>query len=278
MRIVYGLVDPRSLEVRYIGKSSSGLRRPLAAARRVKWEPGHKSNWIKSLLALGLSYRVQVLAVASDELELCSLEVAWIAFGRAEGWPLTNLADGGQGPFGVKRSAETKEKLAAAKRGKPRDVATKASVAAGLRAYYSTTTAEQRKKGPFTAEHIANLSAGHRGVRPSDETREKMSATRKGMRHSEESKAKMSAAQKTASVGRRFTKRFDWTGKKHSDATKAKMSASRVGNTFGSAHRGRVFTAQSLVKMSASQKLRRKKQRASSNGPRLFVNLIDGRN
>lgn len=48
----------------------------------------------------------------------------------------------------------------------------------------------------FSDEHIAKLSAAHRGENLSDETRARMSAARRGKHHTEETRAKMSAARR----------------------------------------------------------------------------------
>jgi len=97
--LVYGLVDPRTLLVRYVGKSQSGLDRPRAhgtpaTLRRNRF---HCGNWLRELAALGLKYEIAVLETCSSKFELSAAECWWISYGRACGWPLTNLTDGGDG-------------------------------------------------------------------------------------------------------------------------------------------------------------------------------------
>lgn len=92
--LVYGLIDPRFGTFRYIGKSSSGMSRPRAHARLAKrGHRGYVYNWIRSLLALDLTYEIVVLErCAADSLDAC--EIKWIAWYRPFGW-LTNISDGG---------------------------------------------------------------------------------------------------------------------------------------------------------------------------------------
>lgn len=118
---IYGLVDPRTLLVRYVGSSTRGLRRPRQHGEPYRLRThNHKNAWIKSLHAFGLDYEIVILEETSSREVLPALERFWIAYGRACGWPLTNLTDGGEGTLGVERSAETRERMAAALRGKKR--------------------------------------------------------------------------------------------------------------------------------------------------------------
>lgn len=92
--IIYGLLDPRIGEYRYIGKSSSGTRRPrLHAWFARRNERGHKANWIRSLLAEGLEYVIVVIEETTEE-QLNARETWWITWYRPFG-RLTNISDGG---------------------------------------------------------------------------------------------------------------------------------------------------------------------------------------
>ena len=98
MRLIYGLVDPVTKLVRYIGKSTSGLRRPKM--HKYDRHKSHKVNWMKGLIARGLTYEITVLEylpMGSSEALLLATEIYWIAYGRASGWPLTNITPGGRG-------------------------------------------------------------------------------------------------------------------------------------------------------------------------------------
>lgn len=93
MNLIYGLIDPRTRLIRYIGQSSVGVGRPKQHAKsRVTT---YCRNWIKKLQQAKLTYEIVVLDVLDDASELDELECWWIAFGKACDWPLTNLTDGG---------------------------------------------------------------------------------------------------------------------------------------------------------------------------------------
>jgi hypothetical protein len=98
--IVYGLVDPRTDEIRYVGKSSSGLERPRWHGYPSALTKGrtHKQNWIRELVSEGLVYRIKVLEVVAAKEELADAEIKWIKYGHDEEWPLTNITAGGEGP------------------------------------------------------------------------------------------------------------------------------------------------------------------------------------
>ena len=67
--IVYALLEPNTLEIRYIGKSCSGLSRV-----RQHFNPSQlnsknkKSNWLKSLLNKELYPQVKILDYAKDKV------------------------------------------------------------------------------------------------------------------------------------------------------------------------------------------------------------------
>lgn len=100
--LVYGLRDPATGHLRYIGKSTSGLTRPrqhlnICCLNR---EKSYKANWIRSLIRIGLLPEIVVIQSSVDSSILSDCERFWIVYFRGMGCPLTNLTDGGDGPFG----------------------------------------------------------------------------------------------------------------------------------------------------------------------------------
>src|SRR5690554_6491925 len=92
--LIYGLIDPRNNEIRYIGKSLYGLYRLKAHLAPSKLKIKSKKNsWIKSLLKLGLVPHIIVLDRAENEKELDQKEIEHIA----KYTNLTNLTKGGTG-------------------------------------------------------------------------------------------------------------------------------------------------------------------------------------
>jgi hypothetical protein len=80
----------------------------------------YKGRWIRALHESGLDYGIVVLQECADSESLTAAEIAWIAEARDAGWPLTNIAAGGEGwTVGMKHRPESIEKSAAARRGRP---------------------------------------------------------------------------------------------------------------------------------------------------------------
>lgn len=87
---VYGLMDPRDGAIHYVGKELQGTART-----RVHMSPGTegraKKAWIAELKAAGRRYKVVILnQVRGGPQRAVEAEARWIAFGRKQGWPLTN--------------------------------------------------------------------------------------------------------------------------------------------------------------------------------------------
>lgn len=116
--LVYGLRDPRTNEIRYVGKSSSGRRRPRAhiSPSNLAKESTYKANWLRSLLRLGLRPEVVLLEEVADAGLLSQAEIRWIAVGRAAiGARFTNATDGGEGVLGLVMSPNARQKMSKAK-------------------------------------------------------------------------------------------------------------------------------------------------------------------
>lgn len=91
---IYGLFDPRTQELRYIGKAANPNKRfrdHLHDEAR-----NHRTNWIKSLKMLGLIPEMLILEEVSEEVAYKE-EHWWISYMKGLGADLTNLTDGGAG-------------------------------------------------------------------------------------------------------------------------------------------------------------------------------------
>ncbi len=91
--LIYALVDPRRPDdYRYIGRSSRGTRRTPEHARAAKrGERNPKADWIRSLLVVGVHYRVVILEETTAS-QLKKRERWWIKKYRLR---LLNLSNGG---------------------------------------------------------------------------------------------------------------------------------------------------------------------------------------
>ena len=93
---IYGLCDPDTNEVRYIGKSNSPKKRILDHIYSCNDSITHKNNWIKSLLKDGKKPILKVI----DEVPIIDWqmwETYYIKKYRDAGHNLTNHSDGGNG-------------------------------------------------------------------------------------------------------------------------------------------------------------------------------------
>lgn len=91
---IYGLKDPRSGLIRYIGKSL----RPKARFQSHCYETAvgnpHKARWIVQLRDEGLKPELIILETC-NETNWSERERYWIKAGRDLGWPLVNVQKGG---------------------------------------------------------------------------------------------------------------------------------------------------------------------------------------
>jgi hypothetical protein len=94
---IYGLKDPRTNEIRYIGKSNNPERR-YSQHFAANDDNSHKCNWIKSLKRKGLRPELVILEITTPE-EWEEREKHWIEFGVESGWDLTNIRAGGNDGF-----------------------------------------------------------------------------------------------------------------------------------------------------------------------------------
>jgi hypothetical protein len=92
---IYALSDPRTNEIRYVGKANNPKRRYYAHMRIDKTASNHKVNWVQSLLNIGLKPELIVLEKVSIS-EWKAKERFYINKYRKK-YKLTNYKDGGEG-------------------------------------------------------------------------------------------------------------------------------------------------------------------------------------
>jgi len=142
--IIYCLIDPKTKLIRYIGRSSSGLRRPKSHLRGKG--TSRVDNWIRSLLRENLKPTISVIESFeySDNINdiLNEAEVFWISFMKLFDIPLTNLTEGGEGILGFKHSKETKKKI-----GKANSIALKGKEYPGRWKFKICRTCKEKYRG-----------------------------------------------------------------------------------------------------------------------------------
>lgn len=112
---VYGLVDPDSGRIRYIGKTNDIKRRFRvhinAAKNHAKYMVHH---WIRSILDSGKSPHFRVLQLCFSPACALQAEVEWIARLKESGENLCNLTQGGEGKHHGSLSTSTKHSISRA--------------------------------------------------------------------------------------------------------------------------------------------------------------------
>lgn len=119
--LIYGLIDPRTRLIRYVGLSATGMVRPRKHRNKTRHTgTTHRACWLRELFAAGLDYEIVTLQETETADDLRTAERWWIAFGRA--WDLLSTerkaaayAATAASKIGKPRSAETREKLRVAK-------------------------------------------------------------------------------------------------------------------------------------------------------------------
>lgn len=112
--IIYGLIDPITNELRYVGRSSSGFYRPRnhSIPSQLKKSNNYKNNWLKKLRN---KYKVKPIIYTIETLnnveELNEAESFWISYYKSIGCRLTNLTSGGDGITGYKHTEITKNNI-----------------------------------------------------------------------------------------------------------------------------------------------------------------------
>ncbi len=122
MTTIYALSDPRTSEVRYVGKTAGPMRKRMAvhrAAARLRATKRHVEAWVRSLLDARCEPAVIVLEQVRPPIDWRLREQFWIATLRRVGCRLTNLTIGGDGSSGTVRSESAKAKWRAAMKGRP---------------------------------------------------------------------------------------------------------------------------------------------------------------
>lgn len=107
MIYIYGLIDPFTSKVRYIGKTVK-LKQRLDNQCNEKSKT-YRSNWIQSLLKKGKKPVQVILQTLQDNEDWQFAERRWIYVAKKYGWNLVNTTDGGDGVLNL--SGESKERM-----------------------------------------------------------------------------------------------------------------------------------------------------------------------
>lgn len=109
--IIYGLIDPRDDQIRYVGKTEKGKSRLTDHLKpsSLNKDNSRKNNWIKSLLRQELKPTFEIIEVLQNPYDLFEAEAFWIEFFKYYKIELYNSTVGGLGTRGYKHRAESIE-------------------------------------------------------------------------------------------------------------------------------------------------------------------------
>ena len=166
--VIYGLVDGDTMELRYIGQTVNREKRLRGHKRsEVNGSKTRLSRWLRK-------HHWNMIILERDPLDLNEAEMCWIHDMREQGARLINLTDGGGGMLNP--SSETRAKMSAWQRGKPRSAETRTKISAAL------------SGKPLSPEHRAKINAALSGKFRGENN------PNFGKHHTAKSRAKMSAA------------------------------------------------------------------------------------
>jgi hypothetical protein len=120
MGIIYGLLDPRTKELRYVGKTEGTLKKRLRehlSRARHGSRRGHVYAWLR---AIDLNPLTEILEENLSGGDLDDAEKFWISSALSSGAKLVNHTFGGEGCKGYKHTEETRKKMSGSKAGKLR--------------------------------------------------------------------------------------------------------------------------------------------------------------
>lgn len=142
---IYGLVDPDTQQVRYIGKSTNPKRRLYAHLSPTELSGDcYRTRWLRRLVNEGK--RPSLLCVATVPADAWEdAERYWIEHYRKLGAPLTNTNPGGEGlPKGFQHDDDTKARMSHSRTGHGTTEATRKKIADSLRGRSRPDAARQK--------------------------------------------------------------------------------------------------------------------------------------
>lgn len=104
---IYGLLDPYTNELRYVGQTISCLKQRLRAHISEK-KNYRKTSWIKSLKSISKRPIIFLIDECSTLEECNTLEIFWIGYFKSIGCKLTNMYEGGRS---YKKTQEQKDNI-----------------------------------------------------------------------------------------------------------------------------------------------------------------------
>ena len=176
----------------------------------------NRNQWHQNIVAKYGKHNIIIEIInCTSESQAFDLEKIYIKqFKEIDGYSLVNMSDGGEGNTGRVFTAEHRQKISEASKGKPKSEAHKLALCG------KTMTEKQRKQ----------IVDRQKGSKASAETKQKLSAIRTGKKLSAESKRKISEKHLGKKLTEDHRKKLSEShkGHKHTEETKAKMKLSHT--------------------------------------------------
>lgn len=178
---IYTLSDPRTLQVKYVGKTTNIKMRYYNHTnfRSLVNKRTHVSNWVMNLKRSNLLPILEIIDETTDD-NWVNLEQYWISQFKCWGFDLCNHTGGGEGGCGNKWTDNQRKLITAAIKGKKRTVAQRINISKGKIG---------KPKSEKTKLKCKNSNIGKHKI--SEETRLKLSDSHKGIKQTKESIDKM---------------------------------------------------------------------------------------
>jgi hypothetical protein len=205
--VIYLLTCPDTGDVRYVGKTQSGLDVRLSGhlTEAGRYHLGHRGHWLRRLIAEGKKPGIRVDVEIGEGEDWQSIERQRIAHYRALGCRLVNGTEGGEGLHEPSPEVRARMSRAASER------------------------AQRPEYREMLAENGRRVGALNKGRKAPPHVGEAVAASNRSRLVTEETRAKMRAAQSARRVR-----------KPHSDETKAKLRAAFQGRKLSKEHRAKI--------------------------------------
>jgi len=189
---IYGLIDPTTNQLRYVGKSISPYIRLRKHISERNKHDSYKDRWVRKLIMNGVRPELLIIdIVCKHDWEFW--EKFYISYFRGLGFKLTNSTEGGDQPpstIGRKHTKESKQKMSDSKKGK-------------IIPWLNDGKERTKKHRDNLSKSLKGRVSPNKGKTFSDEYKNKLSETHKGLNsgekhglygkhHSEETKKKIS--------------------------------------------------------------------------------------
>ena len=235
----------------YIYRTTNKINQKIYIGKRKgAFEPTYfgSGRYLKRALAKygGENFTVDIIEYCSSLKEQNEREKYWIAYLRANGYKMYNIADGGDGGDIFHALNNKRQNQVISKLKQNSYFATLSSEEVQIKNKKAWETRRKNGTDHYNAEIRKKFSEAHKGQKPSKEAIIKRVESRRGYRHSEETRRKISESNKGKKrspetcrklsrklKGKRLGEQNPFYGKTHTDEAKSRISESAKGRVVG---------------------------------------------